>query len=638
MDERMEATTRSDDRRQGKALAALHATPALREVSQRLLLRLLTLGEARRLADHEQLCREGEPADAFFIVLDGRLVVRRDGDYIAPIQPGGSFGVEAMLGSNKFPGTLSAMGPTQVMRFPREGVLQLLDDSAAFRQALKPLTEVYLDDLETAEVVQLRSLIPGAPLSDLTVLLARQITMDFGDRVLVLRPGESETTPTPGVGGVYFAKSPPAAIRTQTPFFDYVFLDGFGEELPAIEGRGDFTAVTLVRGTPPLPTGRFPTHLYTVVVDDRSPRGKPDIDGFHADGPPPPHRHAPCWVQLRLDALRGRGEERGHERLDPGTRESLGRWARALTQRRVGLTLSGGGAWGFIHIVLLEGLHKRRIPVDIVTSASIGTLVGAFYTTGGIEGARKLLTLADKGDLDRTATRAIWNSDALREFVEQHVGQRWLEQLSMRFHPVATDLNSAEGLALDAGPLGMAVRASCSAPGVWQPTVLGARHFVDGCVTHNTPSSILPSLGAHLVFASNCYPAAQRTLPEVEQLVGLGARVVGNAKRLLGAHPPFSRLLDLIAAGDLMLHASGELEAQGSDVYYDERPGASPLVGASRFINARKMIEDRSIKGVAERVDAMEAKVEEFAKKWGKLKGRSQLRQPISMRPASIRG
>ena len=301
----MEANTRGDDRRQSKALAALHATPALREVSQRLLLRLLTLGEARRLADHEQLCREGEPADAFFIVLDGRLVVRRDGDYIAPIQPGGSFGVEAMLGGNKFPGTLSAMGPTQVMRFPREGVLQLLDDSAAFRQALKPLTEVYLDELDTAEVVQLRSLIPGAPLSDLTILLARQITMDFGDRVLVLRPGESETTPTPGVGGVYFAKSPPAAIRTQTPFFDYVFLDGFGEDLPAIEGRGDFTAVTLVRGTPPLPTGRFPTRLYTVVVDERSPRGKADIDGFHADGPPPPHRHAPCWVQLRLDALRG---------------------------------------------------------------------------------------------------------------------------------------------------------------------------------------------------------------------------------------------------------------------------------------------------------------------------------------------
>ncbi len=633
----MEATTRGEDRRQIKALAALHATPALREVSQRLLRRLLAIGEARTLADHQQLCGEGEPADAFFIVLDGRLVVRRGGDYIAPIQPGGSFGVEAVLGEKNFPATLNAAGVTQVMRFPRAGLLQLLDDSAAFRQALTPLTSVSIEDLETAEVVQLRSAIEGAPLSDLTMLLARQITMDFGDRVLVLRPGEIATEPEPGVGGVYLARSTPAAIRDHTPFFDYVFLDGFGEVLPAIEGRGDFTAVTLVRGTPPPPTGRFPTRLYTVLVDERSPRGKADLDGFHADGPPPPHRHAPCWVQLRLDALRGRGEERGHERLDPSTRESLGRWARALTQRRVGLTLSGGGAWGFIHLILLEGLARKRIPVDVVTSASIGTLVGAFYCTGGIDGARKLLELADRGDLDRTARKAIWNSDALRTFVEQHVGQRWLEQLTMRFHPVATDLNSAEGLALDEGPLGLAVRASCSAPGVWQPTVLGARHFVDGCVTHNTPSSILPSLGAHLVFASNCYPAAQRVLPEVEQALGWGARMLGNAARLVGNHPPVSRILDLIAAGDLMLHASGEVEAQGCDVYYDERPGVSPLFGASRFTNARKMIEDRSITGVAARIDAMEKKVEEFARKWGQLKGRSQLRQPISMRPASIR-
>lgn len=628
----MESTLRSEDRRQAKALAALHATPALRDVSQRLLRKLLTLGEERSLADQEQLCRETDPADAFFIVLDGRLAVRRDGDYIAPIPPSGSFGFEAVLGGTRFPATLTAAGPTKVMRFPRAQVLALLDASAAFRQALRPLTEVALDDLETAEVVQLRSQIEGAPLADLTALLAFQVATDFGDRVLVLRPGVTLTSPEPGPGGVFHAKAPPEQIRAHAPDFDYVFLDGFGEELSAVEGRDDFTAVTLVRGTPPAPTGTFPTRLYTVIVDERSPRGKSELDGFHADGPPPPHRHAPCWVQLRLEALRGRGAERGGERLDPTTRESLSRWARALTQRRVGLTLSGGGAWGFIHLVLLEGLARKRVPVDIVTSASIGTLVGAFYCTGGIEGARKLLDLADRGDLDRTARRAIWNSDALREFVEQHVGQRWLEHLSTRFHPVTTDLNSAEGLALDEGPLGMAVRASCSAPGVWQPTVIGARHFVDGCVTHNTPSSILPSLGAHLVFASNCYPAAQRILSEVEQLVGLSDRAIGGVRRLLGAYPPVSRILDLMCAGDLMLHSSGELEAQGCDVYYSERPGVSPLLGASRFSMARRMIEDRDMPGVAARIDAMNERVDEFARKWGKLKGRSQLRQPISLR------
>ncbi|MFO0759733.1 MAG: cyclic nucleotide-binding and patatin-like phospholipase domain-containing protein [Byssovorax sp.] len=625
---------RSDDRRSARALAALHATPALRDVSQRLLRKLLTLGQTRALDDHDVLCRETDPADAFFVVLDGRLAMRKGGDYIAPVPPGGSFGFEALLGGARFPATVTAAGPATIVRFPRDGVLKLLDDSAAFRQALRPLTEVALDDLETAEVVQLRSTFEGAPLHDLTLLLAFQVVRDFGDKVLILSPGEAVTSPEPGLFGAYFAKAPPGEVRAHVADFDYVFLDAFGEDLPAVQGRGDFTAVTLTRGAPPETTGGFPTRLYTVLVDERSPRGKPQLDGFRASGPPSLHRHAPCWVQLRIEALRGRGSERGGEHLDPVTRDSLGRWARALTQRRVGLTLSGGGAWGFIHLVLLEELHKRRVPVDIVTSASIGTMIGAFYAASGIDGARKLLELADRGLLDRTALKAIVNGDALRLFVEEHLGQRWLEHFTTRFHPVATDLNSAEGLALDEGPLGMAVRASCSAPGIWQPTVVGARHFVDGCVTHNTPSSILPSLGAHLVFASNCYPAAQRILSEVGQVASMGAR----ALRMFGNYPPGSRLLDLMCAGDLMLHSSGELEAQGCDVYYSERPGESPLLGAARFAVARKMIEDRSMSGVAARVDAMQAKADEFARKWGKLKGRSQLRQPISLRASSRRG
>nr|MCU0952954.1 patatin-like phospholipase family protein [Burkholderiaceae bacterium] len=49
---------------------------------------------------------------------------------------------------------------------------------------------------------------------------------------------------------------------------------------------------------------------------------------------------------------------------------------------RVGLVLSGGGARGFAHIGVLRVLHELRVPVDIVTGTSMGSIVGGLYAAG----------------------------------------------------------------------------------------------------------------------------------------------------------------------------------------------------------------------------------------------------------------
>ena len=49
---------------------------------------------------------------------------------------------------------------------------------------------------------------------------------------------------------------------------------------------------------------------------------------------------------------------------------------------RIGLVLSGGGARGFAHIGVLKVLEENHIPVDYISGASMGALVGALYATG----------------------------------------------------------------------------------------------------------------------------------------------------------------------------------------------------------------------------------------------------------------
>ncbi|RYG27024.1 hypothetical protein EON82_01110, partial [bacterium] len=51
-------------------------------------------------------------------------------------------------------------------------------------------------------------------------------------------------------------------------------------------------------------------------------------------------------------------------------------------RRKIALTLSGGGAYGFLYLGALEWLEEHRIPIDAIAGTSGGALVGGWYATG----------------------------------------------------------------------------------------------------------------------------------------------------------------------------------------------------------------------------------------------------------------
>ena len=61
---------------------------------------------------------------------------------------------------------------------------------------------------------------------------------------------------------------------------------------------------------------------------------------------------------------------------------TLGRVARLLTHRGVGLVLSGGGARGFAHLGVVRALREARIPIDFIGGASIGAIIAAGVAMG----------------------------------------------------------------------------------------------------------------------------------------------------------------------------------------------------------------------------------------------------------------
>jgi NTE family protein len=589
-------------------LAGLGRSPTFGQLPRRRLIQLLLSGQRMEIAEGAELCREGHPAASCFLVLRGRLQVTHDGTLIHTLGPGEPLAVEAALAGQPYPATVTALEPSVLLGFARSSLLEILHGDPLPRggeHGGRPLRPT---------VLQLRSPLGRMPLAAFDDLLAQTMVADFGDRVLLLMPPGAEPPqeqPTRGPDGVFRVTGTPENAAQRFPEFRYIILHGWWQA----PGTAVDELVYITSGVPsPPPPERNPTiYVPTVLrVPGQSPNSELVADVPDHGRPDP--RHATCWLTLDEEHIRARWQPGTPlSAFDPATRETLSRWARAVTGRRVGVALGGGGAWGFYHVVVLRRLLQAGVPVDVVSSASMGSVVGAFFAARGLEGLDQLLEVATRRlfNLDWVAAAALVSTAPIEWLIERELGTLWLEDLAVRFHPVASNLHTGESAVLMRGKLGMTVRASASAPGVWAPTLVNEARYVDGCVTDNVPAPVLSHLGADLSFASNIYPFGTRNAHQIPWLPG-------PMGRFWEAFSPMGRMADMACSGSLMLHQSGDWQAQWADVYYDASRQSYPLAQAMEFRQAERFIER------AEADEMLAQCLDEFIGKWKNL-GRGPL-------------
>ncbi|MDH4191615.1 MAG: patatin-like phospholipase family protein [Betaproteobacteria bacterium] len=170
----------------------------------------------------------------------------------------------------------------------------------------------------------------------------------------------------------------------------------------------------------------------------------------------------------------------------------------------IAFVLGGGGARGFAHIGVLKVLDDAGIGADLVVGTSAGSLVGALYA-GGIRN-NELVEAALALQRDQVVdfvlpNRGFIDGDRLAAYLDRALGGRLIEQLGVPFVAIATDLRSGKLVAFNRGDPGIAVRASCSVPGIFQPTLIEGREYLDGGLTSPVPVRIARDMGADLVIA-----------------------------------------------------------------------------------------------------------------------------------------
>lgn len=171
---------------------------------------------------------------------------------------------------------------------------------------------------------------------------------------------------------------------------------------------------------------------------------------------------------------------------------------------KIALVLGGGAARGFAHIGVIKVLEAQGIVPDMVVGTSAGSVVGALYAGGytGFE-LQKIAFQMEESSVSDFAlpSRGFIKGEQLQTFINKALQNRPIENLAKPYAAVATDLQSGEMTLFRRGNTGMAVRASSSVPGVFQPVSIAGREYVDGGLTSPVPVKVARNLGADIVIA-----------------------------------------------------------------------------------------------------------------------------------------
>jgi NTE family protein len=167
----------------------------------------------------------------------------------------------------------------------------------------------------------------------------------------------------------------------------------------------------------------------------------------------------------------------------------------------LGLTLSGGGAYGAAQAGVLQVLEERGIRPGIVAGTSAGALIGAAYAArldaDAIESAVRRFRWSH---IARWSARPRWgvlDTHAVTDAVHRILGEDpMIEDLPRRFGAYATDLRTRRGIILDEGPLSAALRATVAVPGLLPPIRRGDALLADGGMIDNVPVAAARALGA----------------------------------------------------------------------------------------------------------------------------------------------
>lgn len=449
--------------------------------------------ETRSLKRGDVLVRQGEAADALYIVISGRFAVTLEGrrEALTEIGPEQPIGEIAFLTGGVRTATVSAMRDSLVLRLGRDdferiaakcpGIWRTLTASLSQRLAATTAPEASVPDPRPRTIAVIRagsSQIPQPFIDTLTAVFsdgAKTLVID-ARRAAELLPealDSSEAT---------------QALNQLESSYDFLLFVTDAEltnwSQKAIR-HADVVLAVAEDSADPTPNAL--EQLATAFVGTEAHR----LVIVHAQRQQPISGTA-RWLRRRKVAMHH------HVALDDAS--TVARLYRFINGSALGLIACGGGALCAAHVGLYKALIESGFEFDVLGGTSAGAAMTGAFAMG------KHPDDIDRGTHDifvtnRAMQRYTWPRYSLLDHrhydaqLQRYFAGTNIEDLWIPYFAVSTNLSSYELHRHDRGDLFAAIRASGSIPVLLPPVYTAeGEMLVDGCLLDNVPIRIMHQL------------------------------------------------------------------------------------------------------------------------------------------------
>lgn len=219
--------------------------------------------------------------------------------------------------------------------------------------------------------------------------------------------------------------------------------------------------------------------------------------------------------------------------------------------RPVAVVVGGGGVLGAAHVGIGYALEERGFVPDLIVGTSVGALTGAIAAAHPDSAApwlESVWTRLRRNDVFpfglMSSPASIFTDRGLRRLIARAALPARIEQLTVPFTAVATDLVTGAQALLDHGDLESALLASAAIPGVLPPVTRQGRTLVDGGLIAYVPVRAAQQAGAASVVVLSIGPESgplRATIPR------RGAAAIAARAGLLLFHHQIERDLHEVA-------------------------------------------------------------------------------------------
>ena len=197
----------------------------------------------------------------------------------------------------------------------------------------------------------------------------------------------------------------------------------------------------------------------------------------------------------------------------------------------VGVSYSGGGNRGAVHVGALRAFLEKKIIPTHVSGVSAGSFVASFhaydpYTFNSFTDLKILFSFINKAFIGLSAPQvlkkfitkgttveSIGDAGNIKGFLEKRLPFKTFEELKTKLAIGATNFKTGQNVWFTSGEIIPALLASSATPGMFPPVEIEGEIYTDGGVTDNLSLVELARQGCGVIYTINAGYAGETKRP-----------------------------------------------------------------------------------------------------------------------------